>query len=132
MENSLQIWNFSDVFHLVLQTPGVQGSGVARIRYFADRAVVTPMLENNLPHQHELLIALLLEVGKLFNTVLIREPTHRPLDAAFLNEYAQLLSGEDHFMVRNLAVLNPAKDFQKADFLEERGIAKPSTPFSHP
>jgi hypothetical protein len=132
MENSLQSWNFSDVFHLVLQTPGVQGSGVARIRYFADRAVVTPMLENNLPHQHELLIALLLEVGKLFNTVLIREPTHRPLDAAFLNEYAQLLSGEDHFMVRNLAVLNPAKDFQKADFLEERGIAKPSTPFSHP
>ncbi|NMB62572.1 MAG: hypothetical protein GYA18_09580 [Chloroflexi bacterium] len=132
MESSLQSWNFSDVFHLVLNNPGGQCSGIARIRYFTDRAVVMPMLENGQSHQYELLGTLLREISRIFNTILISESIHHPLDTVFLDEHAHLLSGEEHFMVRNLTVLNPLKNFQNADFLEERGIAKPSTPFSHP
>jgi hypothetical protein len=33
-------------------------------------------------------------------------------------------------MARNLATLNPIKNFQPADFFDDKGIAKPSTPFS--
>lgn len=131
LESSLQSWNFADVFHLVLHDPSKQCSGVARIRFFADRAVVMPMLDGDRSQQPELLIALLAEVGRIFNTVLIREPIHHPLEPSVLSEYAHFLSKEDHFMVRNLAALNPVKKFQTADFLEDRGIAKPSTPFSH-
>lgn len=131
LESSLQSWNFANVFHLVLHDPSNPVSGVARIRFFADRAVVMPMLEGDHSRQPESLIALLAEVGRIFNTVLIRESAYHPLDASLLDEYAHPLSREDHFLVRNLGVLNPVKNFQKAEFLEERGIPKPSTPFSH-
>jgi len=131
LESSLQSWNFADVFHLVLQDHTLQSKGIARVRFFADRAVVLPMLDCDRALQFEYLTSLLAEISKFFNTILIREAIHHPLDTSFLNTHARIIQHENHFMVRNLAILNPVKNFQATDFLEDRGIPKPTTPFSH-
>ncbi|MGV8026081.1 MAG: hypothetical protein AB2L18_05955 [Anaerolineaceae bacterium] len=131
LEASIQSWNFPDVFHLILHDSSAYVRGIARVRFFTNRAVLLPMLEVDCrdPEQH--IAALLQECSKYFSTIFIREFTTHPFHKDFFGKVAEICLFENHSMVRNLASCNTIKNFQLAEVLDDKGIAKPSTPFSH-
>ena len=131
-EASIQSWNFSDTFHLILRATSNEIAGVARVRYFANRAVILPLIDSKLVEFHQSLIALMVEMADIFSTIYIREPANFPLDKTFLENHTEACVQEDHYMLRNLVIFNPLKNYQPADLFEERSIPKPTTPYSRP
>jgi hypothetical protein len=131
LEASLQSWNFPDVFHLILHDPSACIRGITRIRFFADRAVLLPMLDANCSDPEQHIAALFHDCSKYFSMIFIREFTNRPFKKEFFGKDAEICLLENHSMVRNLASFSTIKNFQLAEYLDDKGIARPSTPFSH-
>lgn len=130
LEASLQSWDFPDVFHLVLHDTASCIRGVARVRYFANRAVLLPLFDCSADETGQYLAALLNDCSKYFSTLFIRELSNHPFSSGTLGEKAKLCLAESHCMARNLAALNSVKEYQPAELLDEKSIAKPSTPFT--
>ncbi|MHB8806029.1 MAG: hypothetical protein ACYC59_00440 [Anaerolineaceae bacterium] len=131
LEASIQSWNFPDIFHLILHDHSACIRGITRVRFFANRAVLLPMLDANCSDPEQHLAALLHDCSRYFSTIFLREFTNRPFNKEIFGNAAEVCLLENHFMVRNLASFNTVKNFQLAEYLDDKGIAKPSTPFSH-
>jgi hypothetical protein len=130
LEVSLQSWNFPDVFHLILHDQSSRIRGITRVRFFANRAVLLPMLDTDCEDPGQTISALLHDCSRYFSIIFIRELANHPFSKESLGKDAEICLFENHSMARNLATLNPIKNFQPADFFDDKGIAKPSTPFS--
>jgi len=131
LEVSIQSWNFPDVFHLILRDSSACILGITRIRFYANRAVLLPMLDTNCSDIEQHMAALFHDCSQYFSLLFLREFTDRPFNKEILGVDAECCVFENHSMVRNLASFNTLKNFQPAEYLDDKGIAKPSTPFSH-
>lgn len=133
LELAFQTWNFPDIFHLILHDHSACVRGVARIRFFVDRAVILPMLDlrENDEGEDDCMIALLKECSRYFSKLFIRESTRHPINTNFFAKREEACLTEDHFMVRNLVAMNAIRNYQPLELLDEKGVAKPTTPFSH-
>ncbi len=131
LEVSLQSWKFPDVFHLVYHDPSGSIGGIARILFFADRALLFPMLGAQCKDPERCITSLIQDCSKYFTNLFLSESTAHPLPGNALGVNAQMLVSENHRMVRNLATPSTVNNFHPADLLKENGVAKPSTPCSH-
>ena len=130
LEASIRTWNFSDTFHFLLWDANRSPLGIARVRFYPDRAVIMPIFDNTFSQVDSALTALFMEISQYFSTFFIRIPTSASDCHVFLQKYADLVLPEDHFMVRNLAAVNAIKNFHPTELMDDKSIAKPTTPFS--
>ena len=130
LEASIRTWNFSDTFHFLLWDANRSPLGIARVRFYPDRAVIMPIFDNTFSQVDSALTALFMEISQYFSTFFIRILTSASDCHVFLQKYADLVLPEDHFMVRNLAAVNAIKNFHPTELMDDKSIAKPTTPFS--
>jgi len=130
LEASLQTWSFADTFHLIQQDHSGSVRGVARVRFYMDRVVVLPMLDVQHENPVPWLTSLLGELSRYFSAIFVREPVRQEMYHDFLVEHAQVSLSENHWLVRNLVNVSKVRELQPAEFRDERGIPRPSTPFT--
>ncbi|KUK46838.1 MAG: hypothetical protein XD73_0309 [Anaerolinea thermophila] len=130
LEISLQTWSFADTFHLIQQDHSGGIQGIARVRFYMDRAVVLPMLDIQTEDLSPWLTSLLGELSRHFSTIFVREPLRQDIYHDFLKEHAQVILPENHWLVRNLVNVSKVRELQPAEFRDERGIPRPTTPFT--
>lgn len=128
LETSLQTWSFADTFHLILQDHLQKTCGVARVRFYLDRAVVLPMLDCQQDDPAPWLNALFHELARSFTTIFVREPVRQDGCHPFLAEHARVILPKNLWLVRNLASLSEVRELQPSDFRDERSIPRPTTP----
>lgn len=127
-EASLQTWSFADTFHLILQDHFQNTCGVARVRFYLDRAVVLPMLDCQQDDPAPWLNALFHELARSFSTIFVREPARHAGCHPFLTDHARIILPKNYWLVRNLANLCEVRELQPSEFREERSIPRPTTP----
>jgi hypothetical protein len=128
LEASLQTWSFADTFHLILQDRFQRICGVARVRFYLDRAVVLPMLDNQQDDPAPWLYALFSQLSQSFSTLFVREPVRQDGCHPFLTEHARVILAKNHWLVRNLVNLSEVRELQPSEFRDERSIPRPTTP----
>jgi len=128
LEASLQTWSFADTFHLILQDRFQKTWGVARVRFYLDRAVVLPMLESQQDDPDPWLNALFHELARSFSTIYVREPGRQDGCHPFLTEHARVILPKNYWLVRNLVNLSEVRELQPSEFRDERSIPRPTTP----
>lgn len=91
------------------------------MRFFANCAVILPLLDGSAEEAAQELAALINDCAKYFSTLFIRELIAHPFHFEKVEKDASIYLPEIHFMVRNLAILNMAKEFKPLTLWRGKG-----------